>query len=55
MAVNAELAFGTDNFNNQKILNEVETLTQLLINVLVLKPGQLPGLPHLGMNIKQYI
>lgn len=53
--IHSELSFGLDNFKNQKTLNQVETLTQLLVNILMLKPGQMPSLPHLGMNIKQYI
>ena len=55
MPIHSELSFGLDNFKNQKTLNQVETLTQLLVNILMLKPGQMPSLPHLGMNIKQYI
>ena len=55
MALVNELDFGLDNFNNQKVLNQAESITQILLNIFMLKPGQLPGLPHIGMNIKQYI
>lgn len=55
MAIKSELALGFDNFNNQKTLNEVDTISQLIVNILMLRQGQIPGLPHLGMNIKQYL
>lgn len=55
MAIGAELDFGLDSFNNQKTLNQAETIAQIMMNIFMLKPGQIPGLPHLGMNIKQYL
>lgn len=50
-----EVDFGTDDFNRPKVLSLKESYCRLLLNVLVLKPGNLPSLPHIGINIKQYL
>lgn len=51
----SEVTFGTDNFNNQKVLSSEESLAQILLNLLLMRPGNMPGLPHLGINIRQYL
>ena len=53
--IKPEVTFGLDNFGKQKTLSLSETIGQLVLDILLLKPGQLPSLPHIGMNIKQYI
>lgn len=50
-----EVDFGTDDFNRPKVLSLKESYCRLLLNVLILKPGNLPSLPHIGINIKQYL
>ena len=50
-----EVAFGVDNFGKQKILPTKDSIAQLIINILFLRPGQLPSLPHIGINFKQYL
>lgn len=50
-----ELNFGIDNFGKQKMLTQAQSVAQVLINLLLMRPGQMPSLPHLGINIKQYL
>ena len=52
--IKPEVTFGLDNFGKQKTLSLSETIGQLVLDILLLKPGQLPSLPHIGMNIKQF-
>lgn len=53
--IKPELNFGLDNFGKQKTLTKAQTVAQMLINLLLMKPGQIPSLPHIGINIKQYL
>ena len=55
MAIKSELEFGLDNFGKQKKMSEKDTITQMLINLFLLRPGQLPSLPHIGIDIRQYL
>ena len=55
MAIKPELEFGLDNFGKQKKMNEKDTISQMLINLFLLRPGQLPSLPHVGIDIRQYL
>lgn len=50
-----ELNFGLDNFGKQKSLTQAQTIGQMLVNLLLMKPGQMPSLPHIGIDIKQYL
>lgn len=51
----SELDFGLDNFGNQKTLSEADTIAQLLLNILFMRPGQMPSMPHIGIDIKKYL
>ena len=53
--IGREVDFGTDDFNRPKVLSLKESYCRLLLNILVLKPDNLPSLPHIGINIKQYL
>ena len=53
--IGREVDFGTDDFNRPKVLSLKESYSRLLLNILILKPGNLPSLPHIGINIKQYL
>ena len=37
------------------MLDLKETVAQQIINALFMVPGNLPSLPHIGVNIKQYL
>lgn len=55
MAIGKEVGFGQDNFSKPKILNEKDTISTIILNLLLMKPGNMPSLPHLGINIKKYL
>ena len=48
-----ELDLALDSFQKQKLLGINESIAQLLINLFLMRPGNLPGLPHLGINIRE--
>lgn len=50
-----EIDFELDNFGEQKIYDSAESLAKTLLNLFFLKPGSLPSLPHIGINITQYL
>lgn len=47
--------FCLDDFNQQKILNKKDSIVQLIVNLFMFKPGNLPGLPHIGLDINEYL
>lgn len=50
--IKRELDFGVDNFNEQKILSDKESIAQILKNILFMRPGNMPSMPHIGINIQ---
>lgn len=50
-----EVTFGTNNFGNPKVLSSKDSIAQLFKNILFLVPGQLPSMPHVGINIRKYL
>ena len=50
-----ELDFGLNNFGKQTVLSEEDTIAQLILNILFMRPGQMPSMPHIGINIRQYL
>lgn len=50
-----ELDFGLDSFQKQKVLDSNNSIARVLLNLMLMKPGNLPSLPHIGINIKQYL
>ena len=53
--VKPELKFGLDNFGKQSTLTQAQTIAQMLVNLFLMRPGQLPSLPHIGINIRKYM
>lgn len=49
-----EPAFGLDNFGKPKVLKNTEAFATTVLMILFGKPGFLPSLPDVGMNIQQY-
>lgn len=50
-----EALFAVDAFQKPKSLSLRDTVAQMIINVLFMRPGNLPGLPHIGIDIEQYM
>ena len=53
--VKSELNFGLDAFGKQAMMTQAESVAQMLVNLFLMRPGQLPSLPHIGINIRQYM
>lgn len=53
--IKPELNFGINNFGKQSTMTQAQTIAQMLINLFLMRPGQLPSLPHIGINIRQYM
>ena len=50
-----EVDFGLDNFQRQRVLSINQSIAQIIINLFFMRPGNIPSLPHIGINIKQYL
>lgn len=55
MTIPRDIGFEKDNFNKSKICNETDSLVNYIVNILLMKPGNLPGMPHIGVNLSKYI
>ena len=53
--IKPELNFGLDSFGKQSAMTQAQSIAQMLINLFLMRPGQLPSLPHIGMDIRQYM
>lgn len=50
-----EVDFGKNELGKPKILTEKESVCNIILNLLLMKPGNLPSMPHIGINIQQYL
>lgn len=50
-----EVDFGTDKYNQPKKLSLKESILQIIINALFMKPGNIPSKPYDGVYIQQYV
>jgi hypothetical protein len=55
MSIGKDPQFGLDNFQKPKMLNENESVAQSFLNLLMLRPGNLPSMPTVGLNIMKYL
>lgn len=53
--IGADVTFEVDEFNRPKLLNSSETIKNVIMFLLYSKPGQIPSLPSIGMNIEKYL
>ena len=49
-----DTTFSLDKYGNPKMLSLKDSVANAIVNVCFMKPGNIPGLPHLGVNIRQY-
>lgn len=47
-----DTTFELNDFEQPKILSDVETIAHVILFILFAKPGQYPSLPMIGMNIE---
>lgn len=55
MALPRDVGLGKDNFQKSTIFTETDSLINYILNILLMRPGNLPSMPELGVNIGQYI
>lgn len=54
-SIKSEVGFGKDNFGNPKQYNIRDSISLIILNILLMKPGNLPSMPHIGIDIKSYL
>ncbi len=50
-----EMDFAIDNFGKQKYLTSIESIGNIILNLFFMRPGTMPSMPELGININSYI
>lgn len=50
-----EVGFGPNAFDEPTVYSPLESLGQIFYNIFVMRPGTLPSLPHIGIDIRQYL
>ena len=55
MQLQRDIGMDKDNFQKSRIFNETDSLVNYILNILVMRPGNIPGMPELGVNIGQYV
>ena len=55
MPLPRDIGIEKDNFQKSKIFNEKDSLVNYILNILLMRPGNMPGLPHMGVDIGKYV
>ena len=55
MAQPKDVGFGKDGFQRMKVYTEAESVARYILEILLTRPGNYPGLPHIGLNVRQYL
>ena len=55
MAIPRDVGFGLNDFQEMQVYSEGESIERYLLNILLMRPGNLPGLPHIGLNIRELL
>ena len=55
MAIPRDVGFGLNDFQEMQVYSEGESIARYLLNILLMRPGNLPGLPHIGLNTKELL
>jgi hypothetical protein len=50
-----EITMSLNDFQEQNFLDISHSVAQVILNILLMRPGNMPGLPQIGINIKQYL
>ena len=50
-----DVGLDKDNFQKSKIFNQTDSLVNYILNILLMRPGNIPSMPHIGINIGQYV
>lgn len=55
MALPKDVGYGLNGFQRMQVYSESESIARYILDILLTRPGNYPGLPHLGLNVKQYL
>lgn len=55
MTLPRDIGLDKDNFQKSKIFNTTDSLVNYILNILIMRPGNMPGMPEMGINIGQYV
>lgn len=55
MSIKREVGFGVNSFNKANVKSNAQSIADLIMLILLSKPGDIPNLPYLGIDIKKYI
>lgn len=55
MSILPEPVFGENNFGSPKSLSRKESVVQTIVNLFFLRPGNLPSMPTMGIDVPQYM
>ena len=50
-----DVLLDTDSMYKPKVISSFEMVVNTIITLLMMKPGQYPSIPDLGLNIEQYL
>lgn len=50
-----EISLTLDGFRQQKLLSNKDSIAQRIINIMFMKPGHMPSMPHIGIDVNQYL
>lgn len=54
-SIGYDFTFELNEFGEPRITTEVETLKNVVLFILLTKPGQYPSLPHIGLNLQSML
>lgn len=55
MPLPRDVGLDKDDFQKSRIFNTTDSLINYILNILLMKPGNMPSMPEIGVNIGQYI
>ena len=55
MALPRDVGLDKDFYQKSRIFDETNSLVNYILNILLMRPGNMPSMPHIGVNIGQYI
>lgn len=50
-----EIDFGINNIGKANVKTEVKSIADDILHLLVMRPGDIPNMPHLGIDIETYL
>lgn len=53
--IGKEILFSLNDFQQPDSITDLEAIGQMLLNLFFMRPGNLPSMPHIGINLPQYL